>query len=89
MKIRLVPSWQEQLANSFEQPYFKSLVQFVRTEYQTHRCYPPPKDMFKALDECPFDRVRVVIIGQDPITDQAKPMGFPFLYLRVLRIHLR
>ncbi len=78
MKIRLVPSWQEQLANSFEQPYFKSLVQFVRTEYQTHRCYPPPKDMFKALDECPFDRVRVVIIGQDPYHGPGQAHGLSF-----------
>jgi uracil-DNA glycosylase len=78
MKIRLAPSWQEQLATRFEQPYFKSLVQFVRTEYQTHRCYPPAKDVFRALDICPFDRVGVVIIGQDPYHGPGQAHGLSF-----------
>lgn len=78
MKIRVDPSWHRQLLSSFEQPYFKSLAQFVRNEYEHHRCYPAGTAIFAALDSCPFDQVRVVIIGQDPYHGPGQAHGLSF-----------
>jgi len=64
--IGLEPSWKEALQGEFEKPYFKELSSFVRDEYLSATTYPPSGDTFRAFDLCPFKKVRVVIIGQDP-----------------------
>lgn len=66
------------LAQEFSSPYFHTLTSFVRNEYQTHKVYPPPKLVFNAFDRCPFDRVKVVIIGQDPYHGPGQAHGFCF-----------
>ena len=80
--IRIEGSWKKQLAAEFEKPYFKELTEFVREEYKTKKIYPPPKDIFRAFDLCPFDEVRVVILGQDPYhgqsNDRAQANGLAF-----------
>jgi len=66
MQIKLESSWKKELASEFDKPYFKELTAFVRKEYISENIYPLPKFIFRALDECPFDEVKVVILGQDP-----------------------
>ncbi len=78
MNVHIHPSWKEQLANEFEQPYFQLLVQFVKKEYTQHTCYPKGKDIFAAFDHSPFDRTKVVIIGQDPYHGPNQANGLCF-----------
>lgn len=76
--VRIDESWKAHLAVEFEQPYFAELRRFVREEYESRRVYPPPAQIFRAFDECPFDTVKVVILGQDPYhgPDQANGLCF-------------
>ncbi len=78
MNVQIDESWRSHIGDEFDKPYFASLVQFVRAEYQQHTCYPPGRLIFNALNLCPFDRVRVVIIGQDPYHEQGQAMGLSF-----------
>lgn len=78
MNVQMEPSWKEQLNNEFELPYFKALTDFVRQEYHTHTVYPPGKLIFNAFDYCPFDKVKVVILGQDPYHGQGQANGLCF-----------
>ena len=66
MNIKIEKSWQKELVSEFEKDYFKNLASFVREEYITKKVYPKPENLFRAFDLCPFDKVKVVIIGQDP-----------------------
>jgi uracil-DNA glycosylase len=78
MKVSLEGGWKPLLEPEFDTPYFKSLVSFVRKEYQQHQCYPRGSDIFAAFAHCPPDKVRVVILGQDPYhgPDQANGLSF-------------
>ena len=78
MNVKIEETWKNQLAGEFEKPYFASLVNIVRQEYAQYRCYPPGKLIFNAFNLCPFDKVRVVIIGQDPYHEQGQAMGLSF-----------
>jgi len=78
MKVVIEPSWQERLHAEFEKPYFPQLAEFVRQEYSTQRCYPPGKLIFNAFDKCPFDQVKVVILGQDPYHGEGQANGLSF-----------
>ena len=66
MDVKIAPDWKEILAPEFDKPYFGELTRFVREEYASHRIYPRGSNIFRAFDKCPFDRLKVVIIGQDP-----------------------
>jgi uracil-DNA glycosylase len=76
--IKLEKSWKIALEKEFEKPYFKELSSFVRTEYKSGKVYPPPKDIFRAFDLCPFDKVKVVILGQDPYHGARQANGLSF-----------
>lgn len=78
MDVKIEPSWKEVLADEFDAPYFQNLTAQVRQEYAAHACYPPGKQIFNAFDLCPFDQVRVVIIGQDPYHEPGQAMGLSF-----------
>lgn len=78
MQINLEPSWKNILADEFEKPYFKSLIEFVKSEYSQHTCYPKGGHIFSAFDSCPFDKVKVVIIGQDPYHGVGQANGLCF-----------
>ena len=78
MSVTIEPSWKSQLQQEFEQPYFAHLISFVKKEYQTARCYPKGKDIFAALDHCPFYETKVVIIGQDPYHGPNQANGLCF-----------
>ena len=76
--VRIDESWRRRLADEFEQPYFVGLRDFVRAEYAAHRVYPPAAQIFRAFDECPFDSVKVVILGQDPYHGPGQANGLCF-----------
>ena len=78
MEVKISDSWKNQLENEFEQPYFKKLVDFVKSEYQTQTIYPPGKLIFNAFEKCPFEDVKVVIIGQDPYHGEGQANGLCF-----------
>lgn len=78
MKVKINDSWAERLGNEFAQPYFSQLTDFVRHEYATTTCYPPGRLIFNAFNLCPFDSVKVVIIGQDPYHEAGQAMGLSF-----------
>ena len=78
MQVQIEESWQKILQPEFEKPYFTSLVDFVKSEYQNHRCYPKGKDIFNAFNYCSFSDVKVVIIGQDPYHGPKQANGLCF-----------
>ena len=78
MNVRIEESWKQVLQPEFDKPYFELLTQYVRQQYKTCRCFPPAGLIFNAFDSCPFDKVRVVIIGQDPYHEEGQAMGLSF-----------
>ena len=78
MNVQIDPTWKEQLAPEFEKPYFGQLTTAVRQEYQQTTCYPPGRLIFNAFNLCPFDQVKVVIIGQDPYHEPGQAHGLSF-----------
>ena len=78
MTVRIDESWRQVLQPEFDKPYFELLTHFVRQAYRTTQCFPPAGQIFRAFDLCPFDKVRVVIIGQDPYHDVNQAHGLCF-----------
>ena len=78
MNVQIEPTWKEQLAPEFDKPYFAQLTERVRQEYTAGACYPPGKLIFNAFNLTPFDRVKVVIIGQDPYHEPGQAHGLSF-----------
>ncbi|MEH6681150.1 MAG: uracil-DNA glycosylase [Sediminicola sp.] len=78
MNVHIHDSWKGKLSKEFAKPYFTRLTEFVRKEYSEHVCYPKGSDIFAAFDHCPFDKLKVVILGQDPYhgPDQANGLCF-------------
>jgi uracil-DNA glycosylase len=76
--ILIEPSWKRMLEEEFGKPYFQKLSAFVHQEYRTRDIYPAQRDIFRTFDMCPFDKVTVVILGQDPYhgTQQANGLSF-------------
>lgn len=78
MNVKIEQSWKEQLALEFDKEYFKFLTDFVRQEYQSTTVYPPGSYIFNAFEHCPFDKVKVVILGQDPYHEPGQAHGLSF-----------
>ena len=78
MNVQLEDSWKEKLNGEFEKPYFAALTDFVKAEYAEHTCYPPGRLIFNAFNLCPFNNVKVVIIGQDPYHEPGQAHGLSF-----------
>lgn len=78
MEVSIEQSWKTRLQSEFDKPYFKTLTDFVRDEYRTNTIYPPGKLIFNAFNLCPFDDVKVVIIGQDPYHGPGQAHGLCF-----------
>ena len=78
MDVKIEESWKRELAPEFDKPYFKNLTHFVKQEYAEHTCFPPGDRIFSAFDETPFDRVKVVILGQDPYHGPGQAHGLCF-----------
>ena len=78
MEIKIEQSWKEQLNGEFEKPYFVNLTTFIRSEYTNQKIYPPGKLIFNAFEKCPFDKTKVVILGQDPYHEPGQAHGLCF-----------
>lgn len=78
MNVRIEDSWKQRLQGEFDKPYFENLTRYVRSEYAAGAVYPPGAQMFAAFDACPFDKVRVVILGQDPYHEPGQAHGLCF-----------
>ncbi len=78
MNVKIEESWRQHIGSEFEKQYFINLTNFVRQEYATTTCYPPGKLIFNAFNLCPFDKVKVVIIGQDPYHEPGQAHGLSF-----------
>lgn len=78
MDVKIEESWKGHLRQEFEKTYFRILTDFVRKEYTSKTIYPPAKLIFNAFDNCPFDKVKVVIVGQDPYHEPGQAHGLCF-----------
>ena len=78
MDVKIDPSWKIRLKDEFVKDYFANLTGFVRDEYKKYRIYPPGREIFNAFELCPFDSVKVVIIGQDPYHGPGQANGLCF-----------
>lgn len=78
MDVRIEQSWKRELQEEFDKPYFQALTEFVRSEYRTTTVYPPGNLIFNAFEKCPFDKVKLVIIGQDPYHEPGQAEGLCF-----------
>ncbi len=78
MNVNIHPSWKQQLTEEFDKDYFKTLTSFVNEEYTSHTCYPKGNQIFNAFNYCPFEDVKVVILGQDPYHGVGQANGLCF-----------
>jgi uracil-DNA glycosylase len=78
MNVQIEETWKQHLQEEFDKPYFTQLTDGVRREYAAGACYPPGKLIFNAFNLCPFDQVKVVIIGQDPYHEPGQAHGLSF-----------
>lgn len=76
--VKIDPSWKDHLEPEFSKQYWAQLTDFVKKEYQTKKIFPPAKHIFRAFDLCPFDQVKVVIVGQDPYHGVGQANGLSF-----------
>lgn len=78
MDVDIHESWKPYLKEEFSKPYFEDLVDFVKSEYSKNQCFPSGKQIFNAFNACPFNNVKVVIIGQDPYHGFGQANGLCF-----------
>lgn len=78
MDVKIHSSWHEHLSDEFAKPYFEKLISFVKSEYASKTCFPNGTQIFSAFDHCPYDQVKVVIIGQDPYHGFGQANGLCF-----------
>ena len=82
MEVKIEPSWREVLQGEFDSPYFAELVRFVRAAYARGTVYPPGRLIFEAFNRTPFDKVKVVVVGQDPYHGPRQAHGLCFSVMR-------
>lgn len=80
MEVKIEGSWKNALEHSFNQPYFHELIKFVKQEYAQfpENVFPKGSSIFRAFDSCPFDQLKVVILGQDPYPTRGHAHGLCF-----------
>ena len=78
MEVKISADWRDILQSEFDKPYFEQLTKFVRSEYGTTQVFPAGRNIFRAFDKCPFESLKVVIIGQDPYHGVGQANGLCF-----------
>ena len=78
MNVKIEKSWQKVLIEEFEKDYFKKLANIIRSQYTNQKIFPPPKNIFRAFELCPFEKTKVVILGQDPYHGAGQANGLSF-----------
>ena len=86
MKVNIHKSWKNVLKSEIEKPYFQDLVEFVNEEYQENKCFPEKDSIFEAFNRATFDKVKVVILGQDPYHGPNQAHGLSFSVLEEAKI---
>lgn len=86
MEVKIEPKWAELFCEEFQKEYFQKLVEFVRDEYKNNPICPPGPFIFRAFDSCPVDKLKVVIIGQDPYHTKGVANGLAFSANEGLRV---
>lgn len=86
MNVKIEPSWAKHLQGEFGKEYFVELTTFVKKEYKEGIVYPAPKNIFRAFDLCPFEKVKVVILGQDPYHGDHQANGLAFAVDKETRV---
>ena len=76
--VKIDKTWKAVLEKEFSKPYWEELTKFVRSQYLADKVYPPAKSIFRAFDLCPLDKVKVVIVGQDPYHGEKQANGLSF-----------
>lgn len=76
--VRIDETWKAVLKMEFQKPYWEELTEFVRCQYLSGKVYPPAKNIFRAFDLCPLDKIKVVIVGQDPYHGEKQANGLSF-----------
>ena len=76
--VKIDETWKAVLKKEFQKPYWEELTEFVRSQYLSGKVYPPAKNIFRAFDLCPLDKVKVVIVGQDPYHGERQANGLSF-----------
>ena len=77
-EVRIAEDWKAVIGEEFSKPYCEELIGFVKQEYATSQVFPAGRNIFRAFDKCPFDNVKVVIIGQDPYHGDGQANGLCF-----------
>lgn len=78
MDVKIEESWKAELYEEFDKDYFRQLASFIKNQYQKYTIYPPGKYIFNAFNRCPFNNLKVVIIGQDPYHGPGQAHGLCF-----------
>src|SRR5919112_951206 len=78
MEVKIDPSWRDALTGEFDKEYFVKLTEYIKKRYKEAVVYPPPGKIFEAFNLCPFDKVKVVILGQDPYHGPNQAHGLSF-----------
>ncbi|HVV39206.1 MAG TPA: uracil-DNA glycosylase [Candidatus Paceibacterota bacterium] len=86
MDVKIEASWKQHLEQEFGKEYFKELTDFVKSEYKNGAVYPAPKNIFRAFQLCPFEKVEVVILGQDPYHGPKQANGLSFAVEEGMRL---
>ena len=86
MEVRIEESWKRELKQEFSKEYFGRLAEFVKSEYKNSTVYPPPRFVFRAFDLTPFEKVKVVILGQDPYHGKGQANGLAFAVFRDIKL---
>jgi len=76
--VKIDEKWKAVLKTEFQKQYWLDLTEFVRSQYLSGKVYPPAKNVFRAFDLCPLDKVKVVIVGQDPYHGEKQANGLSF-----------
>eukprot|EP01132_Coremiostelium_polycephalum_P000299 gene299-388_t len=86
MQVKIAASWKPYLEAEFTQPYFEQLAAFIKEEYRSYTIYPPAREIFQAFELCPFEEVKVVILGQDPYHGPQQANGLSFSVRQEVRM---
>ena len=78
MDVKIEQGWKKHLEDEFSKDYFQKLIAFVKSEYKSNKVYPPGRLIFNAFDQCPFEKLKVVILGQDPYHGPGQAHGLCF-----------
>jgi uracil-DNA glycosylase len=76
--VKIDETWKIVLKSEFQKSYWKELTEFIRSQYLSAKVYPPAKNIFRAFDLCPLNKVKVVIVGQDPYHGERQANGLSF-----------